>query len=460
VNLIPPVRYAKNGDLMLAYQVIGTGTTDLVYLLFETPTVVGNWLVPEPARFMGRLASFARLVVTDRRGMGCSDRPPPGTTPSLDALVEDLLIVMEDASVSRPVLLAGLESAFIAMAAAARHPDRFGGLVLFAPAPSWHRTAAAPWERSDDGWAHDLGVIRKAVDLRTWAHRFVRSSIPSRAADESFAAKIEALSALSGTPEAWYWDQRMFATVDLTEILASIEVRTLVLVKPGAGWPDLRSSRLVADALPNATIEELPGSDTLPWMDESDAAVAAIQEFATGSRDGIVAERHVATVVFTDLVSSTARSAELGDAAWKRALEAYLATVRGGIARHGGREISTAGDGFLITFAGPAAAARCAAELVNATRRLGLEMRAGVHTGEVESIDGEIGGIGVTIGARVAALAGASEVLATSTVRDLTVGADLRFEDAGDHELKGVPGRWRLYRLDVGGPAAASATDG
>ncbi|HSL97211.1 MAG TPA: adenylate/guanylate cyclase domain-containing protein [Candidatus Deferrimicrobiaceae bacterium] len=460
MDFIPPVRYAKNGDLMLAYQVLGSGATDLVYVLFETPTVVGSWLVPEPARFLRRLASFSRLVVTDRRGMGCSDRLPPGTSPSLDELVDDLLTVMEDASASRPVLVAGLESAFVAMAAAARHPDRFAGLVLFGPAPSWHRTAAVPWERSDDGWAHDLGVIRKAVDLRTWAHGFVRSSIPSRALDASFVSKMEALSALSGTPEAWYWDQRLFAAVDLTEVLPEITVRTLVLVKPRAGWPDARSSRLVADLIPGATIEELPGNDTLPWMDEADAAVAAIQEFVTGSREGIVPERHIATVVFTDLVSSTQRSAELGDAGWKRALEAYRTAVRSGIARHGGREISTSGDGFLITFGGPASAARCAAELVAATRRLGLEMRAGVHTGEVESIDGEIGGIGVTIGARVGALAGASEVLVTSTVRDLTVGADLRFEDAGDHQLKGVPGRWRLYRLAIDDAATASRLDG
>ena len=222
--VIPGVRYAKNDDLLLAYQVVGTGPRDLVYLQFETPTIVGHWLLPENARYLERLASFSRLILTDRRGMGCSDPLPPGESPTLEDLVEDLLTIMEDAYVTRPVLMGGFESAFIAMMAAATHPDRFDGLILFSPAPSWRRSDELPWERTEDELQHELGVIRKATDLHAWAEQYARALVPSRAGDPQMVSILQAMSALSGTPEAWYWDQRMFNGVDLLDLLPTIRI--------------------------------------------------------------------------------------------------------------------------------------------------------------------------------------------------------------------------------------------
>jgi len=261
---------------------------------------------------------------------------------------------------------------------------------------------------------------------------------------------LQALSALSGTPEAWYWDQRMFNEVDLLDLLPAIQVPTLVLTRPdtgSTGWSGSRSAGVVAERIPDAKLVELPGPDGPPWYGESEPVLAEIREFVTGSREAPPAERRLVTVLFTDIVGSTERSAEIGGNAWKRALEDHLTATRRSFARYGGHEVSTAGDGFLATFDGPAAAVRCAVEIAGEAEATGLPIRAGVHTGEVETIDGEIGGIGVAIGARVAAMAGASEVLVTSTVRDLTAGSGLTFEDTGEHELKGVPDRWRLYRV-------------
>ncbi len=359
MTAIPGVRYVRRDDLLLAYQVVGSGSRDLVYLQFETPTIVGHWLLPENARYLESLASFSRLILTDRRGMGCSDPLPPGESPTLEDLVEDLLAIMEDAYVKRPVLMGGFESAFIAMMAAATHPDRFDGLILFGPAASWRRSEELPWERPEDELQHELGVIRKATDLHAWSEQYARDLIPSRAGDPQMVSILQALSALSGTPEAWYRDQRMFNGVDLFDLLPTIRIPTLVLSRPDSGysgWSDHRSAVVVAERIPGAKHVELPGHDAPPWYGESESVLAEIREFVTGSRDTLPAERRLATVLFTDIVGSTERSAELGGSAWKRALEDHLTACRRSFARHGGREISTAGDGFLATFDGPAAA--------------------------------------------------------------------------------------------------------
>jgi class 3 adenylate cyclase len=447
MTIIPAVQYAKSGEFTLAYQVTGTGPKDIIYLPVLTPNVVGNWFVPEHARFMERLASFSRLVITDRRGLGCSDRLPPGQAPTLEELVDDLLVVMESAYASPATVLAGDETAFIAMLAAATHPDRFNGLILWGATPSWRRSDDLPWEASDDALEADLGVIRRVTNLRVWAEASARDAVPSWAADPEKVAVWEAMSALAGTAEAWYQDQLMFTGIDLRGLLPSIHVPTLLLTRANANLFHIESARFLAERLPEARLVELDGPDSIPWVGDADAVLVEIEEFMTGMRRAPDASRALATVLFTDIVDSTRRAAELGDAEWHHLIEQHHERVRGELAEHGGVEVDTAGDGFLATFDGPARAVRCACAISERVREVGLEIRAGVHTGEVERAGKEVRGIAVHIGARVGALAHANEVLATSTVKDLTAGSGLTFEDAGEHELKGVPDRWHLYRV-------------
>jgi class 3 adenylate cyclase len=447
LTVIPSVQYAKNGDFTLAYQVVGTGPKDLIYLPMETPNVVGNWFIPEHARFIERLTSFSRLVITDRRGMGCSDRLPPGQAPTLEELVDDLLVVMETANASPAVLFAASETAFIAMLAAATHPDRFERLILWSASPSWHWSEELPWEPRVDAVDANLGAIRRVTNLRSWAERFTRDYAPSWSGDEEKIAVMEALSALAGTVEAWYQDQRMFSELDLRDLLPSIRVPTLVLCRTGTKALPVESSRFIAERIPEARLVELDGADAFPWIGDADAVLDEIQEFMTGERRTPDPGRALATVMFTDIVDSTRRAAELGDAEWLALLERHDMLVREELAAHDGVEVDTAGDGFFATFDGPARAVRCALEIGERIRELGLEVRAGVHTGEVERAGKQVRGIAVHIGARVSAVAGANEVLVTSTVKDLAAGSGLTFADAGEHELKGVPGTWRLYRV-------------
>ena len=446
MTAIPSVQYTKNDDLTLAYQVTGSGRKDLVYLLFEWPNVVGNWFVPEHARFMERLASFSRLVITDRRGMGCSDHLPLGVSPTLEGLVDDLIVVMETANASPATLFAGSETAFIALLAAATHPDRFEGLILWDASPSWRRSDELPWESSDDEVESSLGVIRRVTNLRHWAEVWTRDVLPSWSGDPERVAVSEALSALAGSAEAWYQDQSMFYDVDLRPLLPSIRVPTLILGRPNAHG-GIESSRFLADRLPDATLVELTGDDALPWVGDAEAVLDEIQEFMTGVREPPTLDRVLTTVLFTDIVGSTEKAAEIGDQAWRRLKEHHDEAIRSLLVRHKGREIDTTGDGFLATFDGPARAVTCAREIAESVRPLGIEVRTGCHTGEVEFAGTGVRGIAVHIGARVGALAGPSEVLVSQTVKDLVAGSELSFEDAGEHELKGVPDRWRLYRV-------------
>ena len=451
MTAIPSVQYTKNGELTLAYQLMGSGRKDLVYLLFETPNVVANWFIPEHARFMERLASFSRLVITDRRGMGCSDGLPPGVSPTLEGLVENLLIVMETANAWPATLLAGNETAMVAMLAAATHPDGFAGLILWGPSPCWRRSDELPWEASEDQVKASLGVIRRVTSLRSWAQVWTRDALPSWAGDPDRIAVAEALSALAGSAETWYQDQRMFYEVDLRPLLPSIRTPTLILGRSDVrALSRIESARFLADRLPDARIVELDGDDALPWVGDADAVLNEIQEFMTGDRETPSPDRVLMTVLFTDIVESTKRAAEVGDQAWQRLMDRHDDTIRTLLLRHRGREIDTAGDGFLATFDGAARAITCAREIATSVRSLGLEVRAGCHTGEVELAGNGVRGIAVHIGARVAAVASPSEVLVSQTVKDLVAGSGLVFEDAGEHELKGVPDRWHLYRVVSG----------
>jgi class 3 adenylate cyclase len=447
MTLIPSVQYTKNDGFSLAYQIVGTGPRDMVYLPVETQNVVGNWFVPEHALFMERLASFSRLVITDRRGMGCSDRLPPGRAPTLEELADDLLVVIESAYATPTTLFAGSETAFIAMLAAATHPDRFDGMILWGASPSWHRSDDLPWEPTPDAIEANLGGIRRVTNLHAWAERFTRDAIPSWAGDPQRIATIEALSALAGSVEAWYQDQRMFFDLDLRDLVPSIHVPTLLLGRRDSMLLRIESSRYLAERLPDATLVELDGGDSLPWVGDADSVLDEIEEFMTGARRATDASRSLSTLLFTDIVGSTERAAKLGDTEWGRLLALHHQAVREELERWGGTEIDTAGDGFLASFDGPARAVRCARSIAGRIEELGLSIRTGVHTGEIEHAGTGVHGIAVHVGARVMALAGPSEVLVSSTVKDLTAGSGIDFEDAGEHELKGVPDRWHLYKV-------------
>jgi len=441
---IPKTRYAWNGDVALAYQVVGDGPADLLYLQGWASNVDRAWESPFLARFLERLSSGVRLIVTDRRGWGCSDRFAPSFVPPFETHTDDVIAVMDAVGSKRTALFATMDCAPIAMLFAAGHPERVSALILGDPVVSYAPTEDTPWVNTPEiteSWLQavkeqypepDWWVGPEDHPEKLWFERFVRSC----AAPGSVVAEFH-----------------RYLDTDIRAILPSILVPTLVFVAPeGRGERDPRNGRFVAGRIPGARLAEIP---TTPgslnwshWYGRAHGILREVAGFLSEIReDEARFDRVLATVLFTDIVGSTERAASLGDRAWRELLERHHATVRALLARYHGTEVSTAGDGFFATFDGPARAIRCARAIVDAVQALGLQIRAGVHTGEVETIDGEVGGLGVVIGARVGALAGASEVLASRTVKDLTAGSGLVFEDAGEHDLKGVPDRWQLYRV-------------
>jgi len=444
----PDTRVTRNGELPLAYQVFGEGPTDLVYLPGFACNVEANWEVPGIASFQERLASFTRVVVMDRRGTGCSERLAPGQAATLEEMVDDLDVVMRAASCRRTTLFAVQESAFIAMMAAATHPNRFEQLILYGAAPCWRRNDEVPWAWGDEEWEDAFATYRTYSSIKDFYEGFVRTFAPSLIGDPVTTRLLGALGLLTNGPIAGEAETRRFSDIDVRSLLPLITVPTLVLHRTDDPVEPIESGRFLAERIPNATLVELPGEDALPWIGQVEPVLDEIEKAVTGKvRANLVdPERVLATVLFTDIVGSTARASELGDAQWRSLVERHHRAVRDGLADFRGTEVDTAGDGFFAVFDGPARAVQCALSVASAVRDLGIEIRAGVHTGEVETIDGKVGGIAVNIGARVMSEAGASEVLVSQTVKDLVAGSGLVFEDAGEHDLKGIPESRRLYR--------------
>jgi class 3 adenylate cyclase len=450
----PELRYAMNGEWRIAYQVLGDGP-DLLYLPGWVSNVEGNWLAPDHARFLEGLASIARTIVVDRRGNGCSDRLPPGEAPTLEEGVEDLRHVLRAAQTSHAAVLGVQDGGFFALLAAATHPERFTRLILFGAAATWKLTEETPWQWTEDRWK-DTDAAFSGPALTDAAAGYIRYALPSYAGDPLAVRRMAMLLALTVSPSSGLAESDMLRQVDLRDLLPTIAVPTLVLHRTEDPVESVESGRYLADHIPGATLVELPGRDTLPWVGDSDPVLAEIRRFLVGE-DAAAARapssRSLATVLFTDVVGSTEQVAKLGDAGYRQVLERHHRAIRSELRRHGGSEVDTAGDGFFATFDGPARAIECALAICEAVRPLGIEVRAGIHTGEVETIDGKVGGLGVHIGSRVSAVAGPSEVLVSSTVKDLVAGSGLVLEDTGEHELKGVPDRWRLYRVATGGEA-------
>jgi class 3 adenylate cyclase len=434
------VRYARSGRLFIAYTADGTGPPNLVVTTghFFHLDVAREW--PPFSRFMDRLASFSRLVLLDRRGTGLSDGIAPATT--LDDAMDDIRAVMDDDGMDQAVLIGGAEGGPTCILFAATFPQRVAALVLIGTFPRRLSAPDYPAGYSTEQHERILRVFAERWGRGPVAVRTIAPDLADDAAFRSWYARLQRYSASPGSAIAWY---RLSAEIDVRPALPSIRVPTLVIHRVGDMIVPVEHGRYLAAHIPGAKYVELPGSDHL-WFDaDSDAILAEVQEFITGVRPVPVPDGVLLTVLFIDVVDSTRLAAQLGDRRWRDLLEQHRHLVRAELERFRGREVGTAGDGFLAVFDGPARAIRCALAISTATRDLGTRVRAGVHTGECEVIGNDVAGLTVHIGARVAALAGPGEVLVSSTVRDLVVGSELSFQERGRHELKGVPGVWQVF---------------
>lgn len=433
--------YAWNGDASVAYQVVGDGAVDLVYLQGEVSNVIVNWEHPACARFLRDLSRFSRLIVTDRRGLGCSERFTPVDIPPIETLVDDLRAVLDAAGCERAAIFAVGDCGFIAMPFAAAHPDRVAALILHEADATWRKSDEISWGLTDE----ELEAGAKRVCLGPWDYWW-RVHNPSLAADPSTLSWCAKYTALSITPAGCLADSWRFGQTDVRGVLPSIQVPTLILLQRTERPAEAQASAYLASRIRTARLVELPGADHFPWSANPDAVVREVERFLTAVRaEEADLDRLLATVLFTDIVRSTDKAAELGDSGWRRLVEQHHATVRALLARYRGREIDTAGDGFFAAFDGPARAVRCAQAAVEAVQPLGIEIRAGLHTGEMQTLGDKVGGIAVSIGARIAAIAEPSEVLVSQTVKDLVAGSGLAFEDRGEQLLRGVPGTWRVF---------------
>jgi len=438
----PPTRYARAGDTSIAYQVVGDGPIDLVLVLGFATHLELQWEAPPLVRFLERLASFSRLIVFDKRGSGLSD--PVSEVPTLEQRIDDVRAVMDAAGSERAAFLGISEGGPMSVLFAATHPERATALVLYG---AMGRTTEAP----DYPWASPAeALLESAAEFIApyWgrdATGTVELFAPSLARDPEvvdWSARMERSAASPAMVQRIF---EMFLDIDVRAVLPTIHVPTLVVHRRGDRVVNWRAGRELAAQIPGARYVELEGIDHLPWAGDAEAVLGEVEEFLTGARTSPEPDRVLATVMFTDLVGSTERAAELGDARWRELLAAHQAAVREELARHRGREVKTLGDGFLATFDGPARAIRCGRAIADAAGSLGVEVRVGLHSGEVELMGEDVGGIAVHIAARVGGIAGGGEVLVSSTVKDLVAGSGIRFEDRGTTSLRGVPDDWRLF---------------
>jgi class 3 adenylate cyclase/alpha-beta hydrolase superfamily lysophospholipase len=435
----PETRYTRSGELHIAYQVMGEGPIDLVWVPGWISNIDHYWEEPTVARYFERLASFSRLILFDRRGTGLSD--PVQRAPTLEEQMDDVVAVMDAAGSERAAVYAQLEGGAMAAMFAATHPERVTALVLYETMP---RTAWAPdydWAmrledrmaRLEDGWGDGSRILAMAPSaatnprLRRWFARLERA-----AASPATAAKMLMVT----------------GQIDVRAVLPQVQAPTLVLHRSGDTFVDMRHSEYLADRIPDARLVRLRGSEVITFGADDDVLVEEVEEFLTGARKANNPERVLATVMFGDIVGSTERAAELGDRRWRQLLEAFAQAVVPILNRFRGRVVKELGDGVLATFDGPARGIGCATAMRDlAHAEFGLELRAGMHTGEVEVIGDDIGGIAVHIAARVLACAEPGELVVSGTVKDLVVGSGIAFADRGERELRGVPGRWHLWSV-------------
>ena len=441
--MLPETRYARLGELHLAYQVVGEGPPDILLLDQWFGNLDSQWDVPPLAALREGLATFGRLIMFDTRGTGLSDPIPTSSLPTLEEFMADIPAVLDTVGSERAAMIANIGGGILAMPFAATHPDRVSSLILvdcfaqFLEAPDY--PIGAPMSELAPALELAEGDTGRGVMIDLFA--------PSVADDERIRrawARYERSAATPGSTKAIV---RLIYESDVRDVLPAIRVPTLVIHRSDATGFRVEHGRYLAEHIPAARYVELSGADNLIWAGDQDAMLAEIQDFVTGVRPVLDPRRVLATVLFTDIVGSTQLAAERGDSRWQMLLADHNRIVRRQLDQFGGTEVRVVGDGFLATFDGPARAVRCAVAIRDDVKDLGLEIRAGLHIGEVEVLPDDIAGIAVHIGARVAAMATPSEILVSSTIKDLVVGSDLVFDDRGDHELKGVPETWHLFAV-------------
>ena len=436
-------RYADSDGVSIAYQVIGEGSLDLVFVPGFVSHVELLWDEPAVARFLRRLGSFSRLILFDKRGQGLSDRP--ADPPTLEDSMGDLRAVMEAAGCDRPAIFGISEGGPMSILFAATYPDQISSLVLYGTYARMVRAPGLPWGIPDDAldmWGETMRLEWGGpIGMPLWA--------PSLAGDPKFEGWWARLLRQGTSPAGAIALMNLYREIDVRAILPTIRVPTLILHRTDDRVVPVRQGRYLAEQIPDARYVELSGDDHLAMVGDQDALIDEMEEFLVGSRRAHEPERALTTVLFTDIVGSTETAAELGDRRWRDLLERHDAMVRRQLDVHRGREVKTMGDGFLATFDGPARAIRCACAIRNELSGIGIEVRAGIHTGEVELIGDDVSGMAVNIGARIGTLADRGEVRVSSTVKELVVGSGLKFAERGEHTLKGAPGEWHLFAVEA-----------
>ncbi len=438
--ILPKTKYARSGEVRIAYQVTGEGPFDIVMAPGTMSHLDMDWELPRRAMFFERFSKICRLIRFDKRGTGLSDRPTNMAT--LEKRSDDIRAVMDDLALERATIFGVSEGGSMACMFAATYPQRINALLVWGAQAKWIRTSDHPWGQTPEEYEEMMKMIEDdwpSVNYITGPGAGLgRHADP--AAIESLARYMRA----AASPSAVYAYERMNGEIDTRPILSAIRAPTLVMNRVGDPVASVDAARDMAMRIPGAKFVEYPGASHSLMLDDMDTILADISEFVTGERPSEVADRILATVLFLDIVSSTERAAQLGDAGWRNTMNAYYAIVRKELARFRGKETNTAGDGFLATFDGPARAVRCALAIAQAVKQLGIEVRAGVHTGECELMGDNVGGIAVHAGARIMAKAQPGTVVASRTVKDLVAGSGIAFEDIGAHTLKGLAGEWDL----------------
>jgi class 3 adenylate cyclase len=440
----PETRYAKTRDgAHIAYQVVGDGPLDVLFMALGGTHVELAWDLPSFARVFHRLASFSRLIRFDMRGSGLSDPFNPAELPSLEQQAADMLAVLDTAGSERAALVANGHGGLLAIFFAATYPKLVSSLVLDGCHALLAQAADNPWgvpkEELDDAFA----ILVEGGGGR----HFLRTRAPHALGDPEFVAQYERYSRSAFSPAMGRALAELLVFADVRPALSAVQAPTLVLYRRGDRYVGKPHATYLAEHIPGATLVELPGEDNMIFAGDSDADLDEIEEFLTGARHTAVTDRVLATVLFTDVVGSTERAAQLGDRAWRALLDAHDGVVRRQLERFRGREVNTVGDGFVATFDGPGRAIQCACAIRDGVKALDIEVRAGLHTGEIELRGDDVAGIAVHLAQRVSALAAPGEVLVSRTVADLVVGSGIEFADRGEHELRGVPGTWHLYSV-------------